>query len=65
MTVLLARRGRPLAVLGARRYYLAPSLDERDDDDHERRTVDALCRLLIGATPRLPALDAAARPQLN
>jgi len=65
MTMLLSRHGRALAVVGARRYYLAPNLDERIEDDPERRAVVTLCRVLIGAAPCLPAFNPARVPQSN
>jgi hypothetical protein len=65
MTMLLTRHGKALAVVGARRYYLAPNLDQRIDDDPERRTVVALCRLLTGTDPALPALDPSPQPWPN
>lgn len=55
--MLLHRRGDVLAIVGARRYCLAPHLDDRPDQDPERRAVDALCRLLLARDPAIPVLD--------
>jgi hypothetical protein len=58
MTMLLHRHGDVLAIVGARRYDLAPHLDDRPDQDPERRSVDALCRLLTACDTVLPVIDA-------
>jgi hypothetical protein len=65
MTMLLTRHGHALAVVGARRYYLAPRLDQRIQNDPERRTLVALCRLLTGMDPALAALDPSLQPWPN
>lgn len=63
--MLLHRHGDGLAIVGARRYFLAPHLDDRTDEDSERRAVDALCRLLIARDPAVPVFDAALWPSAN
>jgi hypothetical protein len=57
MTMLLHRQGDVLAIVGARRYYLAPHLHDRPNQDPERRTVDTLCRLLTARDTVLPPVD--------
>jgi hypothetical protein len=65
MTMLLHRQGDVLAIVGARRYSLEPHLDDRPDQDRERRAVDALCRLLIACDPAIPMLDTSLWPSSN
>jgi hypothetical protein len=65
MTMLLHRQGDVLAIVGARRYHLAPHLHDRPDQDPQRRAVDALCRLLIARDPAVPAFDASLWPSPN
>jgi hypothetical protein len=65
MTTLLHRHGDVLAIVGARHYSLAPHLDDRPNQDRERRTVDTLCRLLIACDPAIPMLDTSLWPSPN
>lgn len=46
MTKLLKRRGVPVAVVGARRWYLAPPVTALEAHDPERRAIVALCHAL-------------------
>lgn len=41
------QRGVPVAVVGARRWYLAPQIEVLPRDDRDRRGVTALCLALV------------------
>ncbi len=44
---MLIRRGEPVAIVGARRWYLAPQIEALPRDDHDRRDITALCLALV------------------
>ena len=47
MSGMLLLRDRPVAFVGATRWYLLPWIDHLPDDDRERRGVIAVCRALV------------------
>jgi len=51
------QRGVPVAVVGARRWYLAPQIEVLPRDDRDRRGITALCLALVG-DPRFVHLPA-------
>lgn len=44
---MLILRGEPVAIVGARRWYLTPKTEAMPDDDRERRGITALCLALV------------------
>ena len=44
---MLIRRGEPVAIVGARRWYLAPQIEALPRDDHDRRAITSLCLALV------------------
>lgn len=44
---MLILRGEPVALVGARRWYLAPQIEGLPRDDRDRRGITALCLALV------------------
>jgi len=44
---MLIRRGEPVAIVGARRWHLAPQIEALPRDDQDRRGITALCLALV------------------
>lgn len=44
---MLILRGEPVALVGARRWYLAPHIEALPCDDRDRRGITALCLALV------------------
>ncbi len=44
---MLILRGEPVALVGARRWYLAPQIEALPRDDRDRRGITALCLALV------------------
>ena len=46
-------RGRPVAFVGATRWYLVPWIEDRPAEDPDRRAVTVLCRALVDDAARV------------